>query len=392
LQEPISGWRLWAQKVLPVPIIMLVVVECIFVDFTYFLGRPDEGLARVQLLVYTLCEVFVAYALIDTYVRRHGADRQRIRWVVFGFAVALLSSLAGTIIGTEATNTPFAVQAGISLLSIFAPITVAYAIVRHRVIDVNFVVSRTLVYGILTTLFVALFAFVDWFVGHVLDQTRWALVAEVGVAIAVGFWLNGLHARVDRFVDSVLFRKRHEAERRLARLARGLPHASSSALVDSMLVREPVDALELASAALFRRCASGTFDRVAAVDWSDQSIAALPLDDPLVPYLDGERGALRLSELHWSSADVPTGAARPVLAFPIMVRHRLEGIALYGAHRGGEDFDPDELQWLNALAVAAGAAFDHLEAEALRNELDELKREREAQRHALRGPGFSPAG
>ena len=42
-----------------------------------------------------------------------------------------------------------------------------------------------------------------------------AAVGEVVAAIAIGFWLNGLHGQVDRFVDRVIFRRRHLAEQLL---------------------------------------------------------------------------------------------------------------------------------------------------------------------------------
>jgi GAF domain-containing protein len=391
LQASHGGWRRWAQILVPFAYVGLVGFGSAEIIDTYFVARPAEGFAHARIALSAACALVVVIALIDTYVHRQGVDRQRIRWVVLGFAVALISTLTNTIITTEATNTPFVVWTVLSLLSGIAPIAVAYAIVKHRVIDVNFVVSRTLVYGILTTFFVGIFAFIDWFVGHVLDQTRWALVAEIGVAITVGFWMNGLHHRVDQFVDRVLFRRRHAAERRLARLTRGLPHATSSELVDASIVTEPRDALELTSAALFRRDGSGHYRRVTALEWPAGTTADLGSDDPLIVHLQAERGAIRLSELHWSRDGAPSDGARPALALPIMVRHELEAIALLGAHRGGEDFDPDELQWLNSLAVAAGAAYDHLAADALRQELDRVRRVSAAQQLALQEHGLLPA-
>ena len=389
LQSSVSGWRRWAELVAPAIVFAGgTAVGVVEIEYTYFIGRPAEWVAHVGYAFTAAGALVVIVALIDTYIHRAGADRQRMRWVIFGFGVALVSQLVVTILQTEATNTPLVVTSAISMLAVIAPITVAYAIVKHRVIDVNFVVSRTLVYGVLTTVFVGVFAFIDWFVGRVLDQTRWALVAEIAVAIGVGFWLNGVHARVDRFVDSVLFRRRHAAEHRLGRLARGLPHATSTAAVDASLVAEPCDALELGSAALFRRDVSGRFGRVHEVGWQAGTACDLSVDDPLILHLQAERGAIRLGELHWSREDAPGGAARPAIALPIVVRHEVEAIALFGAHRGGEDFDPDEMQWLNALAAAAGAAYDHLAADALREELERVTRENESQRLALERNGL----
>src|ERR1700680_891371 len=64
----------------------------------------------------------------------------------------------------------------------------------------------------------------------------------------------------------------------------------------------------------------------------------------------------------------PSGPAHPVLALPITVRRELVTIVLYGAHTHGEPLDPDEIKAIAGLASAAAAAYDHLEADALRRE------------------------
>lgn len=391
LRVPLSGWRRVAQSVVPFVFLLLAALWSTQFVNTYVLGTPAEWTAQaLQWLTFTF-DLAVIATLIETYVRRSGEDRQRIRWVVLGVAIALVCQFGAQVVLTEATSLPYAVPTILTLIDGIAPLAVAYAIIKHRVIDVNFVVSRTLVYGIMTTFFVALFALIDWFVGRVLDQTRWAVVVEVGAAVAAGFWLNALHTRVDLVVDSVLFRKRHAAEKRLARLARGLPHATSPEVVDSALVVEPRDALDLSSAALFKPDGGGRFEHAAAIDWPANAPRRIEKDDLLILHLQAERGAIRLSELHRAGNGISHGAAGPVLALPVIVRHELDAIVLYGAHRGGEDIDPDEIQWLNALSVAAAAAYDHLVADALRRELEDLKRERAAEQLALHQLRISPS-
>lgn len=390
LQPVTTGWRRLAMFGAPFLFLAGATVRTIGITNTYFLGTVSQWTGQWRLAIEAVCYLAVIIALIDTYSRQHGGDRQRIRWVVLGFGITLVARLAYTIVNIELTNTPLALQSGLILVQAMGPLAVAYAIVKHRVIDINFVVSRTLVYGILTAFFVGLFALIDWFVGHVLDQTRWATIAEIGVAISVGFWLNGLHARVDEIVDRVLFRRRHAAEHRLERLTRGLPHAESIEAVDAALVSEPCDALDLTMGALYRANDRGEFARRGHARWSHGTPADVPSSDPLVLHLQAERGALRLAELHWSFDGSNGNTARPVLALPIIVRHELDAIVLFGGHRGGEDFDPDELRWLNALAAAAGAAYDHLEADALRKELERVTRESAARLAALEQHGLIP--
>jgi hypothetical protein len=228
---------------------------------------------------------------------------------------------------------------------------------------------------VLTSIIVGTFGLIDWFVGKVLAQTRLASFVEVGAAVGLGFGLNGLHSTVDKLIDATLFRDRHRAEKRLARVANAVAHVGTLDAVEAMLVTEPADALRLASAAIFRAGGNGVFVRTSSVQWRSDDVAELEADDRLVALLLAEQNSLGLTETGWSHRDLPHGAARPILAVPVLVRHELRAIALYGAHASGEGIDPDELRLIEKIAAMSSAAIDHLEANELRRQNDALSRE-----------------
>jgi hypothetical protein len=69
--------------------------------------------------------------------------------------------------------------------------------------------------------------------------------------------------------------------------------------------------------------------------------------------------------------------AHAVLAMPLVLRDQIVAIAMYGPHRTGADIDPDEQKSLAPLLDRAGAAYDHIDAQALRAKVELLTRERE---------------
>ncbi|MBV8283853.1 MAG: hypothetical protein JO175_04330 [Candidatus Eremiobacteraeota bacterium] len=329
-----------------------------------------------------LC-IATVIALVSNYAVAARADRSRLMPVIVSFALLMATTLVQQFVTQVSSNAAvdafwnLAVAASVTLLAT----AIAYGVVKHRVIDVSFIVSRTLVYTVLTVSVVAIFALIEYLFGKLLERSSLATVIEIGAAVAIGVSLNYVHGWLDRSIDVVLFRRRHLAEKRMERASETLPHASSESFVNEMLVAEPVDALDLASAAVFR-CNGGAFRREAAAGWSEAHAAELDENDHLVVRLRAELQPLALSGLRWPRLDLPNGVAQPLYAVPVASGHRLAAIALYGGHTGGEDLDPDERRSLRGLAAGAALAYDHLTAEALHKTVAELRGENDALRRS----------
>jgi len=376
----VRGWR----RTLEVSVFSVASVLAAFAASTVvrdvLTGRIfpfEESIAANYGIAASLVALFAFFA---TYAAATAADRQRIRWVLFGLIVGFSAAVLTSLPAINATVWLWNVA---HTLNVVLPITLAYAIVRHRVIDVNFLISRAIVYAGITGIIVIVFGVIDWFFNHYLALRGAGIVAEVGTAVALGFWLQGLHARVDGFIDAVFFRRRHEAEVRIKRLARALPHASNMDTVADGMVDRPADALELTSAALFVRDESGSYACMRAKGWEQPSSIRIDGDDLLLIQLAAELQPISLYRADYDRRWMPEGAAHPALAMPVSVRNDLRAFALYGPHQRGDDLDPDEVSVLNSLSVAASSAMDHVEAAELRRKIEnvgELEREVEALR------------
>lgn len=371
-----SGWRASVERQ-SAAIFLVTAVLFVYPDVAPVLfGRPGETVQVLALAWASLTAVVVIAALAGTYMHGSGEDRQRIRWVIVGFAIGVSAAVVGGVLGYSSLfpiPNAAALANVILVFTAFVPLTVAYAVIRHRVLDVRFAISRALVYGGITSGAIVVFAIIDWFFGHVLAATKLAIFAEIAASVALGFGLNGVEKRVDALVDSVFFRARHIADRRLGRIAAALSHASTVSAVDDLIVSEPLDALELGSAALFRRNDIGQFVRTAANSWPADAPSSFDRDDTLFLQLQAELAPLHLSEIRWQHEGLPANEARPALAVPVVVRGGVVAAVIYGRPLSGEEFDPDAVALLNRLAVGAAAAYDHLEAQALRRRVAELE-------------------
>ena len=355
-----------------------------YIDFcVWFSSSPPSAwtLAIQDYVAPILPSVAALWALVMTYARSDENLRSRLLPTLAAFVLLIVTGAVQEFAGavTSSPGILLVLYFAFSLSAALMAIAVAYAVVRHRVIDVSFIVGRTLVYGVLTIFAVTIFTLIEFFVGKLLERNGLAIALEILAALALGLSLNALHGRLDKFIDVVLFRRRHLAEKRLERAATMLPHAGTTQLVADMLVEEPTDAFSLGSAAVFVRTEDDRhYIRSRAEGWSDEHASDLDPDDRLVVRLRAELRAVHLEDAHWQRTDLPTGNRQPLYAVPVASGHRLEAIVLYGAHSGGEDLDPNERRSLRALARGAALAYDHLRVQALRAHLEAARDENAA--------------
>jgi hypothetical protein len=340
------------------------------------LGRPAETVQRYMLAVQGLVFLLSMYAILETYVRGDPLNRPRIRWVVAGLFVGLAGTYLAALLAFSSVlpvTTPRWVQSLLFCVNTALPLTVAYAVIRHRVVDVSFVINRALVFALVSGIVIVVFSLIEWFVGHELDQARLALTFEIAFAIALSFWMSGIEKRLGSLVDGIFFRNRREALARLALDARAVAHATLGATVDRYVVSEAAACLSLSSAALFRRDGDGGFRRVLAFGWPDAPQPPVSHDAPLVLALEADWNPLRLVHTGWQLDGAPGGERSPVLAIPIIAQRSLAGFVLYGPHDSGAEIDPDEVKGLAHLCRAAQVTYESLRAQELESELARLR-------------------
>ena len=170
-----------------------------------------------------LCFFVALAALVIRYRRADALDRAQLRWVALGGAVFLaiyivslpLPSSLGTSDDSTAANLITAVsQAAFGAL----PIAIGYAILRHRLYDIDVVVNRTLVYGALTaTLVLAYLGSVLLLELVLRPLTGGSNLAIAGSTLAVAALFRPARTRIQSAVDRRFFRRKYDAARTLER-------------------------------------------------------------------------------------------------------------------------------------------------------------------------------
>lgn len=389
-RDNLSDWPWWRAVLL---LALLLAVMAYVIASLHVAPFERDMPSREALLTWTavalLAMLSAIAALARTYRCAAGQEQARLKWALLGISGALAAGVLAAVFGLV----PWALSQSLSgsgrtlvnwvvslCFGIVVPLAIGYAVLRQRVVDVQFAVSRTLVYSLVSTLALVFIAAVHWVLGRLIEHSGLATGLEGIAAIGVGLVLHRASHGVNLFVDRVLFRSRHQAEQRLRRVAAALPFATDQRSIAEALVGEVVHNFDLASAALFYRDSPDEpFRRVLSHGWNADHAATLDVDNLLVRYLQAEHVPVKLDDLHLLPDRIPDGAALPVLAIPVVNQHALGAVILYGSHRNHTLPDPDEVELLHTLAKTAAASQQQVRIAVLTHEVATLTREVEAQ-------------
>lgn len=305
-------------------------------------------------------EVAVLVWCASRFSSARGDERRRIGWALAGLGVSAIAYATNEMLPGLSQNPPL--YTALVVVQLALPFSVAYAILRHRVMDISFALNRSIIFGIVTVLVVVVISFVDWLASRLISERRLALAVEALVSVGFGVTLSWLHARVESIVDRVLFSQRHRAESQLEMRISALDYATSESAVDEAVVEEAARILSLESAAIFRVGSWDGLRRTSSLGWGSDDAESLEVNDLLVRTLLSLESTVLLDSGDLHRTDFPAGHQRPDIAIPILLRHKLIGIVLYGRRAGEAALDPEERRLVERLVRSAAIAYDAVES------------------------------
>jgi hypothetical protein len=178
------------------------------IDNPLRLEGADAALATIAAVGATLILAsFVASVLAPVVRFRHarGAQRQQLKWIAYAVVLAALIHLLADSLLPHLVELAQPVE-----LSVFA-IAVGIAILRHHMYDIDLVINRTLVYGLLTASLGLGYAGAVLVLGQVFggvggEPPSWAVA---GATLAVAALFQPARRRIQQVVDRRFNRRKY---------------------------------------------------------------------------------------------------------------------------------------------------------------------------------------
>jgi hypothetical protein len=170
-------------------------------------GNPEASPVVPLLIILLVVLAAAAFgSLMLRFRRSRGEERQQLKWFTYAGALLPLAVVGDALpapVGDLVTAIPIA----------FLPVATGIAILRHRLYDIDRLINRTLVYGLLTAVLGlgyagAVLVLGQLFGGVTEDPPSWAVA---GATLAVAALFQPARHRIQAMVDRRFNRRKYDA-------------------------------------------------------------------------------------------------------------------------------------------------------------------------------------
>jgi len=319
--------------------------------------------------------------VVQIYHYRHSnpIQRQQTKWVILGATAAAIGILG------QAASSFWSIPSGlpsvlfdllgypaIQLFKLFLPLTIAFAILRYRLWDIDIIINRTLVYGALTVIVIGIYVIVVGTLGSTI-QGRSNLLISILATGLVAVLVQPMRDRLQRGVNRMMYGERDDPVTVLSQLGQRLEGTLAPDAVLPSLVETVAQTLKL--------------PYVAIETMRDTRIGSQPTTES--------------SSISISSPIIAYGQPQPdVMRLPLIYQSETIGQLLVAPRAHGEMLSPMDRHLLENIAHQAGMAVHAVSLTAdLQHSRQRLVTAREEERRRLRrdlhdglGPNLASQG
>jgi hypothetical protein len=177
--------------------------------------RPFVKAFEAVVLVWYIALILAAAgSLVVRFLRSVGEERQQLKWFTYAAAILPVWFLVNAPVQNAFPNL-FAVLDSLFIAAV--PVAAGIAILRYRLYDIDIIINRTLVYGVLSLLLGLIY-----FGAIVLSQAALrtlaggeSQLAVVASTLAIAALFSPLRHAIQSFIDRRFYRSRYDAAKTL---------------------------------------------------------------------------------------------------------------------------------------------------------------------------------
>jgi two-component system NtrC family sensor kinase len=362
-------------------------------------ARHGEVLTRVSDYVQVAQLVYLAITLVAGLVIMVRAlrmvhsvtARRQLRWIVWGTALGSLPFVFGYALPFAFGLQPLHGFEFSALLLGLIPLAFASAIVRYRLMDVEVIIKRGLVYAAAVAFIAAIYGITLWMAGAVFlrdDQKQNPVIALLATLVVV-LLSRPVKNAIQTGLDRIYYRDRYDYRRALVGFARDLNSDLDLQRLSERLVHRVTETLVVDRMALMLAPVSGLGDFV--------TISHAGFPDAPPPLSPGSEVATRLMSGHTLALDEILALRRLDMRevdfwreagihyfVPCVSKEGTIAVMALGRKSTTEPLSSEDMALLSAVAAQAATALENGRLyRQLRTKAEELERMRQFSENIL---------
>jgi GAF domain-containing protein len=306
----------------------------------------DAGFLLGWLLVWAAVVAAVA-SLLVRFTRVQGVQRQQLKWLTLAtclLAVLGVLAVVADLLGFRQLRENLAILFGVGLLAI--PVTVGIAILRHRLYDIDLLINRTLIYGLVTVTLGLAYAGIALLLGALFGGRSSFTAATATLVVAAAF--QPVRRRIQDTVDRSFNRHKYDAAQTIAAFSARLGRQVNLGALTDELAAVVRQTMQPTSFSLWLQPLGPD---------AEPSGIQIPPGDPLPVHVRELGRAVDLGSLRLDSAALrQLRSAGTELVVPLISQGELIGLLNLGPRRGERSYSADDRALLGDLAGQAAPA------------------------------------
>ena len=353
--------------------------------------------------------VAACMSLARSYHEASLEEKRQLRWPLWGTFTAIVTKIVSTLallityvyigLHPEAMGSYSSFLAAIAvtprLMSLLIPFSFAAAILKYRLMNIDIIIKKTVVYAILSGLLIFLYLFLVGGLGSLL--VRIAGVEDQTVVVASTLVLALLFVpvrnRLQQLIDRTFFRQRYDYPQALRTISSETVTATDHGAFLQFVAEALQQALQTRGIAIFLR-RQNDFVATAKVGFPDSILGTLRVGatPELTALLDRPFAPHRRQVADEDAAVLRRVDAR--LIVPMRTSMAVQGFIALSAKLSDREFDLDDVDFLSSAADQIGMTAERIR---LQREEVEFEQARDMQRTLLprelpRVKGFDVVG
>ena len=310
-------------------------------------GQPVMWFRSLRLFEYGVAFITVVSVAIYNYVKASTIKtKQQMKIVLIGCLAALIPLLILNVLPQAIWDLTI-IPAGFSVLFIvFIPIGMAYAIVTQKLMDIDIIIRRSVIYGLITIIMAAILS------AAILIIVNFQKVIDVPQRIFLALVLSGIATAlfgptkkgIENLADKYLYKDRYDYRQIIKNLNTSLNWMKDFSDISRLIVGTMVQTLNLEGGCLFVKTQDGSLELSATqgIYVNDQ--------DSLFALISQRNRNNEFPNL------LPSNDKNVSFLIPLIAGEKEVGILFLSQKKSRQDFSSNDLFLIDGMTIAAGAS------------------------------------